>query len=262
MVTLCWAAKGGSGTTVVAAALAISSPTPVLLVDLDGELPLTLGIAEPDRPGVADWLASDAPAAHLDDLLVRVDEHLDLLPWRGGASPPRRDPTTSPPDAARQRRLVEWLASWAPAMPATVPIERGSPPRPLIRRRRTAGHDHRTAALAEPDPFAAPPGRVVIDAGTGEPWPLLTAAADHRLLVTRRCYLAIRRAARLLAEPTGVVLVDEPFRGLSNGAIEATMAAPIVASVSYDPAVARAVDVGLLVARLPSGVRRALRGVA
>ena len=63
MVTLCWAAKGGSGTTVVAAALAIASPTPTLLVDLDGEVPTVLGMPQPDRPGVADWLEATGQAA-------------------------------------------------------------------------------------------------------------------------------------------------------------------------------------------------------
>jgi len=257
MVTLCWAAKGGSGTTVVAAALAITSPTPTLLVDLDGEVPTVLGIPRPDRPGVADWLASDAPPAHLDDLVVRIDDHLDLLPWRGTPAAPR-DPATSP-DPARLQQLTEWLTSWVPRVPAPVTVERGLLPRPLQRRRRTIGHDHRSAPLAEPDPFAAPPGRVIVDAGTGEPWPVLAAAAAQRLLVTRRCYLAVRRVAGLIAEPTGVVLIDESSRCLSSRDIEAATGAPIIASVSFDPAIARAVDAGLLAVRLPSTIRRELR---
>ncbi|MFZ2440837.1 MAG: hypothetical protein WAW51_00670, partial [Ilumatobacteraceae bacterium] len=57
---LCWSAKGGSGTTVVSAALALvlSHRRPALLVDLAGDAPAALGIAEPAGPGVADWLAS------------------------------------------------------------------------------------------------------------------------------------------------------------------------------------------------------------
>ena len=73
MVTVCWAAKGGSGTTVVAATLALRAPHPSLLVDLDGELPSVLGIAQPDRPGVADWMASAAPPDHLADLTVPLE---------------------------------------------------------------------------------------------------------------------------------------------------------------------------------------------
>ncbi len=62
MVTACWSLKGGSGTTVVAAGLALSIQRrigrPVLLVDLAGDLPAALGLPEPTGPGVAEWLAA------------------------------------------------------------------------------------------------------------------------------------------------------------------------------------------------------------
>jgi hypothetical protein len=90
---------------------------------------------------------------------------------------------------------------------------------------------------------------------------VLAAATEHRLVVTRRCYLAVRRVARLATEPTGVVLVDERGRSLTRGDIEAAVGAPIVATVSFDPAIARAVDAGLLAVRLPSAIRRELQGV-
>ena len=53
MITICWAAKGGSGTTVVAATRALTTPHPTLLVDLAGDLPTTLGLTHPDGPGVS-----------------------------------------------------------------------------------------------------------------------------------------------------------------------------------------------------------------
>jgi hypothetical protein len=99
MVTLCWAAKGGSGTTVVATALALSSARPSLLVDLDGEIPTVLGLPEPDLPGIADWITSDAPPEHLQDLLIEFEAATWLLPWRGGsagASSDRTDPFDGP----------------------------------------------------------------------------------------------------------------------------------------------------------------------
>ena len=49
MITVCWAAKGGSGTTVVAAAMAIAAPTPTLLIDLAGDVPAVLGVPECPR---------------------------------------------------------------------------------------------------------------------------------------------------------------------------------------------------------------------
>ena len=82
MVTLCWAAKGGSGTTVVTTTLALESTRPALLVDLAGDIPAVLGMAEPDRPGIADWLDSDGAPTQLDDLLVDIDDLTVLLPYR------------------------------------------------------------------------------------------------------------------------------------------------------------------------------------
>lgn len=80
---VCWSSKGGSGTTVVSAALALVTARPhaSLLVDLHGDVPAALGMAEPSGPGVGDWLASPvADTAALLGLTVPVCEGLDLLP--------------------------------------------------------------------------------------------------------------------------------------------------------------------------------------
>ena len=80
---VCWSSKGGSGTTVVAAALALiaARSQSALLVDLCGDQPGVLGIAEPSGPGVGDWLASPvADGAALLGLGVPVTDALDLLP--------------------------------------------------------------------------------------------------------------------------------------------------------------------------------------
>jgi len=92
MFTLCFAAKGGSGTTVVATALALTAAPPSLLVDLDGEVPAVLGLPEPDRPGVADWLASDTPADRLGELLVEIGTGALAAcgPTSGGSAARRR----------------------------------------------------------------------------------------------------------------------------------------------------------------------------
>jgi hypothetical protein len=101
---------------------------------------------------------------------------------------------------------------------------------------------------------------IVVDAGSmGEPPSSIVRAADHALLVTRPCYLALRAAVRQQARPTGVVLVEEPGRALRAPDIEASLGAPVVATVLLDPAIARAVDAGLLLARLPAGFRNAVR---
>jgi len=207
---LCWSSKGGSGTTVVSAALALvlSQQRPTLLVDLAGDAPAALGMAEPSGPGVADWLASTtADAAALHRLAVPVTDTVRLLP-------------------------------------------RGSLP---------VG-EHRwpelAAALSEGDAM------VVIDAGTGVPPTALFAAASHRLLVARPCYLGLRRAVASGVQPSGIVLVGEPGRALTARDVERALGAPVVAELAYDPAVARAVDAGLLAARLPRSLAHSLKGAA
>ena len=92
MVTLCWAAKGGSGTTVVTAALALGFGRHSLLVDLDGELPAVLGMPDSDRPGIDDWLRSDAHVDQLDELVVDADATTSLLPFRRSDGAPARNP--------------------------------------------------------------------------------------------------------------------------------------------------------------------------
>ena len=224
MVTLCWAAKGGSGTTVVATALALSSARPSLLVDLDGEIPTVLGLPEPDRPGVADWITSDAPREHLEDLLIDIGTAKWLLPWRGGsgcASSDRADLFNGPDIEQRWQEFAGWLTAWA----------------------------------------LARYGDVTIDSGTGEPNAVLINEADRTLLVTRPCYLSLRRAVSSSLRPSGVVLVDERGHSLTRHDIERALGVPVDATVSMDPAVARAVDSGLLTTRLPKVISRELRRV-
>ena len=91
MLVACWSAKGGSGTTVVAAGLAAvlarSSSSGAVLADLAGDVPAVLGLAEPDGPGLAEWLAAGAgvPPDALQRLEV-VAGGLAVLP-RGGVLP-------------------------------------------------------------------------------------------------------------------------------------------------------------------------------
>ena len=114
---------------------------------------------------------------------------------------------------------------------------------------------------------ALDPGRaVVVDCGVlggAEPDRAVVAArSTHSLLVTRACYLALRRASDPPLRPSGVVLVTEPGRALDRDDVERVVGAPVRAEVALDPAVARAVDAGLLAHRLPRGLERSLRHAA
>ncbi len=218
MAVLCWSVKGGCGTTVVAAAIAIvlarstAADAPVWAVDLAGDLPTALGLPEPDGPGVRQWLAADPPpaAAAWRHLLTRVDDRLAVL----HAGPP----TDQPADPGGWARMASTLA----------------------------GHD----------------GGVVVDAGNGVPPVPLLEVATTSLLVVRPCYLALRRAVPHAAAATGVALVREHGRALTTRDVHAALGVPVVVEIPFDPAVTRAVDAGLLAARLPHSLDRGLRHVA
>ncbi len=210
---VCWAAKGGSGTTVVACALGLgfgSRSQPATLVDLSGDCATALGMDEPTGPGVVDWLAS--PTAGPTDLV------------RLAVPSPRRGCNSIPRGTAGPRPTTNG---------------RGSP-------------------------FGAQRfANVIIDAGTGHPPQALHDAAEQSLLVTRPCFIAIRRAQHLAIRPTGIVLGRRTRAGhLTSRDVEHALGVPVAAEVRLDPAVARAVDAGLLIARLPKSLIISLRRAA
>ena len=85
-----------------------------------------------------------------------------------------------------------------------------------------------------------------------------TLHVDHRVLVTRPCYLALRRST-ITPRPTHVVLINEPGRALNAKDIEAVTAVPVTATIPYETDIARTIDAGLLTTRLPRTLTRALR---
>ncbi len=232
MLTACWSAKGGSGTTVVAASLAVllarSSEPGALLVDLAGDAPAVLGLPEPAGPGLVDWFAagSEVPVDGLHRLEVPAADRLHLVPRGVGSFP----------DGGR---------CGADALPAGL-AERGDRAEVL------------TALLATD-------GRPVVADCGAEPRGValaVAAAATRSLLVTRPCYLSLRRAVAAPLRPSGVVVVREPGRALSRADVEDVLGVPVRAEVLVDPAVARAVDAGLLASRLPRTLERSLRHAA
>lgn len=91
MLVACWSSKGGAGTTVVAATLAVlfarRSPQGALIVDLAGDVPAALGLTDPTGPGVADWLVAgaDVPTDALNRLEQPAGNGLAILPRGQGA---------------------------------------------------------------------------------------------------------------------------------------------------------------------------------
>lgn len=88
---------------------------------------------------------------------------------------------------------------------------------------------------------------VIIDAGQHR------TNAGPATLVTRACYLALRRAIALTPAPDDAVLISECGRALHAADVAAVLNIPIIATIPAEPAIARLVDSGLLAARLPAG---------
>lgn len=89
----------------------------------------------------------------------------------------------------------------------------------------------------------------------------MAAGAGLSLLVLRPCYLALRRALRAPLQPGAVVLVGEPQRALQQADVEDVLGLRVRAAIPWKPAIATAVDAGLLARRLPSQLERALHGL-
>ena len=211
---VCWSVKGGSGTTVVASTLALmraaESQRGALLVDLAGDVPAVLGLAEPSGPGISDWFA-----------------HCDL----------------------GSRMTLQSIAIQATANLQI--IARGS--------KQLDVDENFIDLCAALKTFDVP---IIVDAGCGLPSPDLLAHASSSLLVTRPCYLSLRRAAQLSVSPTGIVLINEAGRALGKHDVEAVIGAPVIAEIIFDAAIARAVDAGLLASRIPTIMSKQLAAVA
>lgn len=125
MLTICYAAKGGSGTTVAVASIGLSAAGPTLLVDLAGDLPAVLGAADPDGPGVLDWMRSGASPDRLRVLERAVTGDVALLHRGGGGAVPTE----------RWQQLAAWLATDGRAV--VVDAGTGVPPAALSSAGRT-----------------------------------------------------------------------------------------------------------------------------
>lgn len=218
MLIACWSVKGGSGTTVVAAALALRlarSSGGVVIADLAGDVPAVLGRPEPSGPGLAEWIQAgpDVAGDAFERLAVEVTAGLSILPTG--------DPSTlASASVSDGERLAAALARTVPRL-AVVDC-----------------------------------GLVASDVALG-----VIAGASRSLLVTRPCFLSLRRAVASPVRPSAAVLIVEPERTLSADDVEDVLDVPVL-TVPWDSSVARAVDAGLLSARIPSKLDRALKNAA
>jgi hypothetical protein len=213
-----WSPKGGSGTSVVAAAVALAVAREsaasgeghgVRLADLTGDQPAVLGLGADPVLGLGDWLAvgPEAPGEAIDRLQVEVAGHCSLLPYG-----------TARPDARAEAGAA--LAVVLRHGPWRVVADCGTAPDPAVQ------------ACVE--------------------------VADVTVAVLRPCYLALRRAVHspLLAHTRGVVVVEESGRALGVKEVTEVLDLPVLARIPSRIEIARAVDAGVMTTRLPSALAR------
>ena len=209
MFTIFSSPKGGSGTSVAAASLAIvsSSTTRTLLVDLAGDQAAILGLPEPPV-GLSDWV-NEMTHHNFDEILIDCNNNLFLAP----SGSINFDILT----ANAWKNLSQALA-----------------------RKVDDGFN------------------IIIDFGTEE-MPLALSRLPHQhYIVTRPCYLSLRRAVNLEESFSGVIVIHEPDRVLTISDIESVLKLKCVAEVPYSREISRRVDSGLLKSRLPMSLQTAL----
>ena len=222
MLLALWSPKGGSGTSVVAAALALVSAAraETRLADLAGDQPAILGLPGPplspsaQAQGLAAWLeiGPSAPTEWLSAMAVPVGPGLSLLP-RGGEGPDSADAAAGAALAVALRdggvTVVDSGALGAPAVRAVVEVAE--------------------AALVVIRPCYLA---------------LRRAVGDRRLECS-----------------SGVILVEDAGRALDAADVAAVLGRPVVGRFPVRAEIARAVDAGVLRDRMPAALAAAASAV-
>ena len=270
-----WTAKGGSGASVVSAAMAVlaAQNQPTLLVDLGCDQPALLGLDPPGHrhTSVAEQLGavrSGAGEPAVDELALDDPTIDDPAIDDTTIDYPTLDDPTIDEEEIGQLGVLDWLDATDPPPDALARLEVSAGPNlAVLPTGRLVGRGHPDGAGPAGDGRRAErlevlsrllrseQRAVVVDIGAAshryEP---ILARAEASILVTRACYLALRRTVPS-RHVDRVVLVAEPGRSLRRSDIEKVLPVPVDATVRWDPSVARAVDAGTLRRRLPRPLR-------
>lgn len=220
MIHALWSLKAGVGTTTIGVTLALqqakSANKEMLLVDTQGDLPHAIGLAEPKAAGISEWLARDgARGGELGELEYSITSKVSMLPLGHHPIAPQLQPN-------KLKQLAEHLAGER----REVIVDCGC----LWRHEFDfANHFDGQLQLAT----------------------TLLEAADNSWLVTKSCFLGLRRMALSPFKPSGVVLLMEAGRSLMASDVADLAKCPVIAQLEADVRVARAIDAGLLASDLP-----------
>jgi hypothetical protein len=224
MQHVCWSVKGGSGTTVVATTMALLAAQQMSLKRRGAPASATEEVLLID-------LGGDVPSV----LGRTVRETTGVLDWLHASETLGHEALD---------RLIVPLSDRLSLLPSGNGTQSDIAP-------------HRWMQLAS---YARERSTVVVDVGVLQPghsaWALVTNA-DRSIFVTRNCFVGLRRAVGMQSQPDAIVLIHDNERSLNRFDVEAALARPVDVQIPLDPAVARAVDSGLLGGRLPRSLSRA-----
>jgi hypothetical protein len=106
-------------------------------------------------------------------------------------------------------------------------------------------------------------GAVVADCGRADDAAsrALVEVSDLSVVVIRACYLALRRGAadELVKGASGIVVMEEAGRALGTREVADVLGVPVLATIPVRAAIARVIDAGVLVSRLPETLARPTR---
>ncbi len=214
MLLALWSPKGGSGTSVLAAACAVAlarSPIPggCRLADLDGDQPAIFGLPKDPTTGLADWiaLAPQVPTDALERLTVDVAPGIVLLP--------QGDP----------RAAIDAAADAGAALAVAL-------------------RDAPVPTVADAGLALAPSTRGFVEVADHS-----VVVVRGCYLALRRAV-----QSPLLDWAVGVILVEEPGRSLGAREVADVLGRPLLARVPVRASTARSVDAGVLAARPGDGL--------
>lgn len=255
-----WSMKGGVGVSVLTAALAVSaqqsglpSASSVIAVDLAGDLPVVFGMNPTETLGVVDWLRAspDDPAEAMRRLVVTP---VDSGGFRGrdatapplgvmlrGAGPLGTAKTASTAEAASTTEAAD-MAKTADRFVAALRLAADLAIVDCGNFRRPGLFDDGDSAVGADEGF-----RVAV-----------AGAADIGWLVTRACYLSASLASQSPVRPDGCAVLRESGRALASSDVSVALGVPLALEVAVDPKIARIVDCGSLLTRLPSSLQRTM----
>lgn len=216
MLLALWSPKGGSGTSVLAAACALvlaRRADGARLADLVGDQPAIFGLASDPEAGLSEWLAA-GPSAPVDALA-----RFSVVAAPGVALLPR----------GQDERVLAPIPSAEAGAALAVALRDG--PVPTIVDVGRADHPAHRALVEVAD------ASVVVLRGC--------------YLALRRAV-----HSPLLGRAAGVVLVEEQGRSLGASEVADVLDRPVLARLPVRPPIARAVDAGVLANRLPDPLAR------